>query len=135
VLTISMLMYAPELKAQWKLDVNGRVKNEDSGKRFEGVTITVKRNGVVWKTITTPANGEFVLELPPDAVYLVEFSKPGFTTKRMEFSTKNVPPEDAKYGFGFPMEMVLFEEVEGLDVSILDKPIAKVAFDPTYGDV
>src|SRR5690606_30689640 len=27
----------------------------------------------------------------------------------------------------------LFEEVEGLDVSILDKPIAKVAFDPAYG--
>ena len=133
VLTISMLMYAPELKAQWKLDVKGTVKNEDTKKRFEGVTITIKRNGAVWKTINTPANGEFILELPPDAVYLVEFSKPGFTGKKIEFSTKNVPPEDAKYGFEFPMEMNLFEEVEGLDVSILDKPIAKVAFDPAYG--
>ncbi|KJS06269.1 MAG: hypothetical protein VR77_05565, partial [Flavobacteriales bacterium BRH_c54] len=126
-------MYSPELKAQWKLDVKGTVKNEDTKKRFEGVTITIKRNGAVWKTINTPANGEFVLELPPDAVYLVEFSKPGFTGKKIEFSTKNVPPEDAKYGFEFPMEMNLFEEVEGLDVSILDKPIAKVAFDPAYG--
>ncbi|MBL1231449.1 MAG: hypothetical protein COA31_001880 [Flavobacteriales bacterium] len=133
VLMISMLMYSTELKAQWKLDVKGTVKNEDTKKRFEGVTITIKRNGAVWKTINTPANGEFVLELPPDAVYLVEFSKPGFTGKKIEFSTKNVPPEDAKYGFEFPMEMNLFEEVEGLDVSILDKPIAKVAFDPAYG--
>ncbi|MDT8413163.1 MAG: carboxypeptidase-like regulatory domain-containing protein, partial [Vicingaceae bacterium] len=128
-------MYSTELKAQWKLDVNGRVKNEDTGKRFEGVTITIKRNGAVWKTITSPSNGEFILELPPDAVYLVEFSKSGFTTKRIEFSTKNVPAEDAKYGFGFPMEISLFEEVEGLDVSILNQPIAKVAFDPLYGDM
>ncbi|PJC62038.1 MAG: hypothetical protein CO022_06650, partial [Flavobacteriales bacterium CG_4_9_14_0_2_um_filter_32_27] len=119
--------------AQWKLDVNGTVKNEDTKKRFEGVTITIKRNGTVWKTITSPSTGEFTLELPPDAIYLVEFSKPGFTTKKVEFSTKNVPPDDAKYGFEFPMEMNLFEEVEGLDVSILNQPIAKIAFNPSTG--
>src|SRR5690554_6869845 len=133
VLLTTVLSSPLEVKAQWKLDVKGTVKNEDTKKRFEGVTITIKRNGAVWKTINTPANGEFILELPPDAIYLIEFSKPGFTAKRIEFSTKNVPPEDAKYGFEFPMEMNLFEEVEGLDVSILDKPIAKVAFDPAYG--
>ncbi|NCP46395.1 MAG: HlyD family efflux transporter periplasmic adaptor subunit, partial [Flavobacteriales bacterium] len=109
------------------------IKNEDTKKRFEGVTITIKRNGTVWKTITSPSTGEFTLELPPDAIYLVEFSKPGFTTKKVEFSTKNVPPDDAKYGFEFPMEMNLFEEVEGLDVSILNQPIAKIAFNPSTG--
>ncbi|MBW6482603.1 MAG: hypothetical protein K0B10_06040 [Vicingaceae bacterium] len=133
VVVTTFLLSSLELKAQWKLDVNGTVKNEDTKKRFEGVTITIKRNGTVWKTITSSPSGEFVLELPPDAIYLVEFSKPGFTTKKMEFSTKNIPSEDAKYGFEFRMEMNLFEEVEGLDVSILNQPIAKIAFDPATG--
>ena len=97
VLLTTVLSSPLEVKAQWKLDVKGTVKNEDTKKRFEGVTITIKRNGAVWKTVTTPPTGEFTLELPPDAVYLVEFSKPGFTAKRIEFSTKNVPPEDAMH--------------------------------------
>ncbi len=117
----------------WTLDVTGSVKKEETKKRFEGVTITVKRNGSVWKTITSASNGKFDLSLPPNAVYILEFSRPNHVTKRIEFSTKNVPPEDAKYGFEFPMEMNLFEKIDGLDVSILDKPIAKVAFDPATG--
>jgi tetratricopeptide (TPR) repeat protein len=119
--------------AQWTLDVSGSVKKKETKKRFEGVTITIKKNGSVWKTITSPSNGKFDVSLEPNGVYLIEFSKPGHVTKKIEFSTKNVPPEDAKYGFEFPMEMTLFEKREGLDVSILNQPIAKVAFDPTTG--
>lgn len=129
-----MFLISSNLKAQdWTLDVVGSVKKEETNKRFEGVTITVKRNGSVWKTITSPSNGKFDLSLPPDGIYLIEFSKFGHETKRVEFSTKNVPPEDAKYGFEFPMEMNLFEKMDGLDVSVLDKPIAKIAFDPATG--
>ena len=119
--------------AQWTLDVVGTVKKEETNKRFEGVTVTVKRNGSVWKTLTSESSGKFQAMLEPDAVYVLEFSKPGHVTKRIEFSTKNVPPDDAKYGFEFPMEMNLFEKMDGLDVSILNKPIAKVAFDPATG--
>ncbi len=127
------LLQANVSVAQWTLDVAGSVKKEETNKRFEGVTITVKRNGSVWKTLESPDNGKFDVSLPPDAIYTFEFSKAGHVTKRVEFSTKNVPPEDAKYGFEFPMEMNLFEEIDGLDVSILDKPIAKIGFNPGSG--
>ena len=133
LLMMLLLCVIPEVHAQWTLDIGGTVKNKETKKRFEGVTITVKRNGTSWKTLTSPDNGRFDISLEPNAIYMVEFSKPGYVTKRMEFSTKNVPEEDAKYGFEFPMEMTLFEKREGLDVSILDKPIAKVAFDPNTG--
>lgn len=119
--------------AQWTLDVVGSVKKEETNKRFEGVTITIKKNGAVWKTLTSEASGKFQAALEPDGIYLIEFSRPGHVTKRIEFSTKNVPPDDAKYGFEFPMEMNLFEKMDGLDVSILNKPIAKVAFNPATG--
>lgn len=134
VFIIFALIVLPAISySQWTLDVNGSVKKEETKKRFEGVTITVKRNGSVWKTVNSDESGKFDVSLPPNAIYLVEFSKPGHVTKRIEFSTKNVPPEDAKYGFEFPMEMNLFEEIDGLDVSILNQPIAKVAFDPSTG--
>jgi tetratricopeptide (TPR) repeat protein len=129
-----LLFSADAVQAQaWTLDILGSVKKEETKKRFEGVTITVKRNGSVWKTITSPSNGKFDLGLPPDAIYVIEFSKFGHVTKKIELSTKNVPPEDAKYGFEFPMEMNLFEKMEGLDVSILNQPIAKIGFDPSTG--
>ena len=133
ILLVGLMTSADGFAQAWTLDIKGRVKKEETNKRFEGVTITVKRNGAVWKTLTSPANGEFDVPLPPDAIYIIEFSKPGHVTKRVEFSTKNVPPEDAKYGFDFPMEMNLFEEIDGLDVSILNQPIATVVFDPESG--
>ncbi|MCB9359866.1 MAG: hypothetical protein H6587_10380 [Flavobacteriales bacterium] len=134
VVVITLLLLTSKVShAQWTLDVVGTVKKEETKKRFEGVTVTVKRNGSVWKTLTSESSGKFNAALEPDAVYVLEFSKPGHVTKRIEFSTKNVPPDDAKYGFEFPMEMNLFEKMDGLDVSILNKPIAKVAFDPATG--
>jgi hypothetical protein len=132
-LALILLVLSNASYAQWTLDVVGSVKKEETNKRFEGVTITIKKNGAVWKTLTSEATGKFQAALEPDGVYLIEFSRPGHVSKRIEFSTKNVPPDDAKYGFEFPMEMNLFEKMDGLDVSILNKPIAKVAFNPATG--
>lgn len=133
VIAFMLLLFSSISYGQWTLDVVGTVKKEENNKRFEGVTVTIKKNGAVWKTITSEAAGKFMASLEPDGIYLIEFSKPGHVTKRIEFSTKNVPPDDAKFGFEFPMEMNLFEKMEGLDVSILNKPIAKVAFNPATG--
>ncbi len=120
--------------AQWELEVSARIKKEETKKRMEGVTVTIKRNGTVWKTLKTDANGGFGAMLPSDAIYMVAFSMPGHVTKRIEFSTKFVPEEDAKYGLDFAgFEVTLFEKIEDLDVSILDQPIAKIAFDPEIG--
>lgn len=133
LLVILLLLSSSVTYAQWSLDVVGTVKKEETNKRFEGVTITIKKNGAVWKTLTSESTGKFQAALEPDGIYLIEFSRPNHVTKRIEFSTKNVPPDDAKYGFEFPMEMNLFEKIDGLDVSILNKPIAKVAFNPATG--
>jgi len=130
---VLFLLSGTTAKAQWTLDVIGTVKKEENKKRMDGATITVKRNGVVWKTLTSPASGKFEVPLEPNAVYLIEFSKANHVTKRIQLDTRNVPPEDAKYGFDFPMEMKLFEKIEGLDVSILNQPVAKVQFDPSTG--
>ena len=97
-LALILLVLSNASYAQWTLDVVGSVKKEETNKRFEGVTITIKKNGAVWKTLTSEATGKFQAALEPDGVYLIEFSRPGHVSKRIEFSTKNVPPDDAKYG-------------------------------------
>tara|TARA_Y100000589_G_scaffold187124_1_gene177189 strand:- start:18962 stop:23377 length:4416 start_codon:yes stop_codon:yes gene_type:complete len=120
-------------QAPWTLDFDGKIKNETTGDKLDGTTITIKRNGSTWKTLTVDKSGKFSFSLEPDAEYTIIFSKPGFVSKKIYVNTKNVPPEEATYGFDFPMQMNLFEEIEGLDVSILNQPIAKISFDPNSG--
>jgi len=134
VVMISLLLLQSNVSmAQWTADVVGSVNKEEDNKRMVGANITVKRNGAVWKTITADAKGKFEISLLPEAVYIIEVSKPRHVTKRIEVSTKNVPAEDSKFGFEIPFSVSLFEKKEGLDVSILDRPIGKIAFEPKFG--
>jgi len=119
--------------AQWSLDINGNVKNLTEKSKLDGATITVTRNGKPYQTMSSASGGKFKLKLDPEGDYEIVFTKPGFTSKKIVASTKGIPPEDAKYGFEFPMEMNLFEEVPGLDVSILKQPIGRIAFNPATG--
>ena len=97
--------------AQWTADIIGTVKKMETKKRLEGGTVVIKRNGSVWKTMPLEANGKFEAGLLPDAVYLIEVSKPGHVTKRIEVSTKFVPPEDGKYGLIFLWILVCLKKL------------------------
>jgi hypothetical protein len=57
----------------------------------------------------------------------LEIRKKGFVTKFIDVNTK-VPPE-RKMAYIFPFDIDLFESIEGLDVSRLKQPIAKVRYD------
>ena len=134
LLTVMLFSFVQgNAQAPWTLDFDGKIKNETTGDKLDGTTITIKRNGSTWKTLTVDKSGKFSFSLEPDAEYTIIFSKPGFVSKKIYVNTKNVPPEEATYGFDFPMQMNLFEEIEGLDVSILNQPIAKISFDPNSG--
>jgi tetratricopeptide (TPR) repeat protein len=133
LITFLFLNMAQVSFGQWTFDIVGTVKKEETKKRLGGATITIKKNGTVWKTLTSPDNGKFEVSLLPDADYMIEFSKPGHVTKKIQVSSKGVPPEDAKYGLEFPLELNLFEKIDGLDVSVLNQPIAKVKYDAAIG--
>ncbi|NUM51529.1 MAG: hypothetical protein HUU48_10495 [Flavobacteriales bacterium] len=135
ILFVVLLLTTRDLLAQWTLDINGNVKNLTEKSKLDGATITVTRNGKPYQTLTSASGGKFKLKLDPEGDYEIVFTKPGFTPKKIIATTKGIPPEDAKYGFEFPMEMNLFEEVPGLDVSILKQPIGKIAFNPATGYV
>ena len=71
-----LLLQSNVVNAQWTADVAGSVKKEEDKKRMAGATITVKRNGAVWKTITADAKGRFDIPLLPGAIYMIVVSIP-----------------------------------------------------------
>jgi hypothetical protein len=131
---------APTLTADdtvnYYLEVNGSVRhrllknamaNSGDNPWLDSAVVTVYMNNAVYATNYTTKRGKCSFRLSLDRLYVVEITKPGFISKRFEINTK--VPVDKKDVFDFDFDMDIFEKIEGLDVSVLDKPIAKVLFD------
>jgi hypothetical protein len=103
------------------------VANSGDNPWLDSAVVTVYMNNAVYATGLTTKRGKSSFKLSLDRQYLIEISKPGFVSKRFEINTK--VPGDKKDVFDFDFDMDIFEKIEGLDVSVLDKPIAKVLFD------
>jgi membrane protein involved in colicin uptake len=123
------------LAQDFKLPITGRVTKD--GKKLEGAIVTVIKNGVQVQQLTTSGNGKFDLVLDANADYIISFTKAGYITKRLSFSTRGVPPERAKEGFaGLDVgEIGIFEDLPGSNINaILQQPVGKFAYFPSEGD-
>jgi hypothetical protein len=128
--------FATEDTINYYLEINGNVRHrllknamDNSGDNpwLDSAVVTVYMNNAIYTKSLTTKRGKCSFKLSLDRQYLIEISKPGFVSKRFEINTK--VPGDKKDAFDFDFDMDIFEKVEGLDVSVLDKPIAKVLFD------
>ncbi|MBC7412296.1 MAG: hypothetical protein H7331_07570, partial [Bacteroidia bacterium] len=120
--------------AQWKLDVEATIKKD--GKKLEGVNVALIKNGSEVEKVTTSVNGKFAFRLDPNADYTLKMSKPGHVSKLVNITTKNIPAEEMSSGEDGAFagwEVTLFEEIKGIDYTILNQPIAKIAYDPVSG--
>jgi len=118
--------------AAWTIEVRGTVEEND--KKLGGATVTLYADNSQVNSVVTP-NGSFAFTLNNDVNYTIAFSKPGYVTKRLSFSTTNVPPERSKYGFTAysDIEVNIFPEISGTDVDqILMQPIGKISYDPSF---
>jgi hypothetical protein len=114
---------------KWKLNITGKV--EENGKSLDGASIKISKSGAEPLTIYASSNGKFSFSLDPNASYTVRITKPGgYITKIVNFDTKNVPndEDDRAQPFGFYMEVNIFKEYKGLDLSLLKDPIGKVFY-------
>ena len=112
------------------LALDANVKDQDGGK-LAGVDIVVIQDGALVEKVKTRNNGRFDLLLDFDHEYIIEANRPGFVSKRMYVNTNNVPEDEQLWGYeygGFAID--LFKNIEGVDFSILDKPVAKIYYDP-----
>ena len=119
----------------WQFKFGGKVTefNEKKGKdiALEGAICTLLKGSTQVQSQTTSNGGKFKFVLDPNNEYTVTITKPGYITKKFSISTYNVPVERGEFPFAeFDIEVGLFKLFPGLDYSCLDKPVAKVSFNP-----
>lgn len=119
------------LNKDFYLEMKGNVRKakeneKDESQALDSALVTIYTGGIPLSELWTNKKGRCSFKLPLDKIFLIEVSKAGFVTKSFEVSTKT--PNDKKSAYGFSFDIEIFEEVKGLDVSVLKKPIAKVAY-------
>lgn len=128
-LTIIFALFSnlPVYAQQPGLFIEGTVREEKT--KLSDVTITVMMAGRVINSLNTPSSGLFSFTLNYNNDYVLQFSKDGYTTKRISVSTKGVPEPDQADIFEFTgFEVSLFKVIPDLDVSLLQKPVGKISF-------
>jgi len=95
-------------------------------KPLDSVLITIYNGDIPFSELWTNKKGKCDFKLPLDKNFRIDISRKGFVTKSILVSTK--VPNDQKDIFNFSFDVDLFEEVNGLDVSVLKNPIAKVSY-------
>jgi hypothetical protein len=142
VATFCLLLFAglsQDLSAQgeptWQFEFGGRVTEFNDKKQkdqaLEGAVVTLLKGPTQLQQVTTNNSGRFKFMLDPNSEYTVTATKNGYITKRFTISTYNVPTERGEEGFRpWDIEIGLFKVFPGLDYSCLNKPMAKVSYNP-----
>lgn len=102
------------------------LQSEKEIKPLDSVLVTIYNGSVPYSELWTNKKGKCGFKLPLDKEFKLEISRKGFVTKYITILTK--VPNDKKSIFNFSFDVDLFEEVPGLDVTVLKSPIAKVSY-------
>jgi len=104
-----------------RFDVN-KGKHNDS-------KVTIMRDGKEVKAIT-PAKTRLSEVLDYGSDYILTFEKPGYITKRIAISTRNVPKESQEDDLGFDFAVEIFQQYDGLNTVVFNQPVARYYYDP-----
>lgn len=99
----------------------GKLKNIENAK----IAILNKERKVIKLTYSNK-DGICFIKLPLDNEYIIEVSKKGWVTKTINVDTRLRIKKLKKYVLNYEIEM--FEDISGLDVAVLNKPVANVRY-------
>ncbi len=115
------------VQGQWKLKLDGLVKDEATTKPIENANIEILAGGTSLKSSQTGYSGSFLFEVGPNQELIIRCSKAGYVGKMITLSTSNVNDPSAD-DYRFFMEIRLFKEMPDLDVSVLNQPIGAIFY-------
>ena len=107
--------------------------SEMSGKKISGAKVVIKKDGTVFKTLSTSSNGKYgPVECLFGHIYELQFSKDGFVSKTLELDTKKgYYPEDVEKKTYIEPSITLFQKKPNIDYSVVtSKPVGKAKIDP-----
>jgi serine phosphatase RsbU (regulator of sigma subunit) len=114
-------------KPTWTIEAKGTVT--EKGQPLQGALISLFSDSTLLQKVTSP-DGDFSFILHADTEYMFTFSKPGYVSKCITFSTKNVPAARAKTGFlPYDINVSIFKKIDGVDISqLLQAPLAMIRY-------
>lgn len=115
--------------------VYGTVKDYNTSKKLDGITVTVFKDGVKSNSVVTSANGKYEFNLDYGHEYKLLYEKPGMVGKNVTIDTKGIPEADRAGGSAMNVEMTIFQDIPGIDYSILNQPIGKSKYDAATGNL
>lgn len=107
------------------LIVKGKIM--EGNKYLKDATVILYKNDKVLNQIDSP-KGSFEFTLSYDESYILEFSKKGYVSKKLEINTNNVSFTEGKYGYEYSFGVKLFKEQEGTDYSNFEDPVASILY-------
>ena len=110
--------------------VYGTVKDYNTSKKLDGITVSVLKDGAKFAQVVTSANGKYEFNLDYGHDYKLVFEKPGMVGKNVSINTTSIPEGDRQGGLAMNVEMTLFQELPGIDFKLLQQPIGKSKYDP-----
>lgn len=91
------------------------------------VKIYADTTSTLIKKVETDERGWVAFEIPLQKFYTIRISKPGFVTKIITVDG-HMPKSQETGDYYFEFAMDIFEDIPGLDVSMLKEPVAKIFF-------
>jgi hypothetical protein len=109
------------------IDMKGRVVMGKKALTNALVKVYADTTSSIVQRMETDAEGYLALHLPLQKPYTIKISKPGYVTKIVYLDAR-LPESEETGDYYFEFKVDLFEEIEGLDVSMLKYPIAIITF-------
>ena len=128
-----LLVVSQNVDAQFRLILELDVT--DKGKRLPGAEIKVYKGSTLVETVLTDSKGKADIPLAANGLYTIDIGgNKGMVKKKLSVDTRNVAPENAQGDIPYPALVELFEKIDGLDLTILNKPIGKIEYNSDFSD-
>jgi hypothetical protein len=85
--------------------------------------------------VVTQANGRYRFILSARKDYVVTFGAKGYITRSVEIDLRNIPSTVWLYGTAMNVDITLFKEMPGLDITLFKLPAGKARYDPAKSAV
>lgn len=137
VLFISLIAFSSAIKPTMfpakssSLEIRGYVY-EDEKKVDQALVKLYQNNKMVQMSKTKKSKFQFILF--SGMQYMVEISKQGSISERIQISTKEKTEFGGKYLYEFRVDLMKSSKYKGLDVSNLDFPTAIIQYDIDEGE-
>jgi hypothetical protein len=92
------------------------------------VSVISEQGKMLW-TGVTDYKGRLNIKLPLGRKFTMSFTKKGYVKKIISVDT-HVSSDSKKRDYDFTYDIDIFESIAGLDVSVLNEPVAKISYKP-----